>query len=67
MLHLDLHPMNVILSPRQGVYVIDWTDAAAGPAGFDGAFGYVEMATVTLPDDSSTSRIGLRAGHVGRR
>jgi len=59
-LHLDLHPMNVILSPRQGVHVIDWTNAGAGPAGFDGALSYVEMATVTLPDDSSTSRIGQR-------
>ena len=31
-LHLDLHPMNVVLSP-DGPVVIDWTNAAAGPAG----------------------------------
>lgn len=44
-LHLDLHPKNVIMSPRHGPTVIDWGDAAAGPAGFDGAISYVEMAT----------------------
>jgi aminoglycoside phosphotransferase (APT) family kinase protein len=29
LLHLDLHPMNVLLAPR-GPVVIDWTNAAAG-------------------------------------
>ena len=47
-LHLDLHPMNVILSQRHGPVVIDWTNAAAGPAGFDGAITYVEMATYVM-------------------
>lgn len=45
-LHLDLHPMNVILSPG-GPVVIDWTNAAGGPAGFDAAVTYVEAATFT--------------------
>lgn len=45
-LHLDLHPMNVIMSP-DGPVVIDWTNAAGGPAGFDAAVTYVEMATFT--------------------
>lgn len=43
-LHLDLHPLNVMLSPA-GPVVIDWTNAAGGPAGFDAALSYVEMAT----------------------
>ncbi len=42
-LHLDLHPMNVMLGP-DGPVVIDWTDTAAGPPGFDAAISYVAMA-----------------------
>lgn len=44
MLHLDLHPRNVIMSPA-GPVVIDWTNAAGGPGGFDGALTFVEIAT----------------------
>jgi Ser/Thr protein kinase RdoA (MazF antagonist) len=36
LLHLDLHPRNVLLSPR-GPYVIDWANAARGPAALDPA------------------------------
>lgn len=43
-LHLDMHPMNVIMSPG-GPVVIDWTNAAGGPPGFDAAITYVEMTT----------------------
>lgn len=43
-LHMDLHPGNVMLSSR-GPVVIDWVDAAAGPAGADVATAYVIMAT----------------------
>lgn len=60
MLHLDLHPMNVIVSPRRGLHVIDWTNAAAGPAGFDGAMSYVLMSTANVPDDTSVGRLGQR-------
>ncbi len=35
-LHLDLHPANVILS-AQGPVVIDWANAATGPAALDPA------------------------------
>ena len=54
-LHLDLHPMNVIMSPK-GPVVIDWTNAAGGPAGFDGALTYVEVTTFQI--EGSTDRIG---------
>lgn len=54
-LHLDLHPMNVILS-RRGPVVIDWTNAAGGPAGFDGAMTFVEIST--YPTSSPRDRIG---------
>ena len=42
-LHLDLHPINVLLSPTHGPTVIDWTNAAAGPPGFDAAMTYVVL------------------------
>jgi len=42
-LHLDLHPMNVILSAR-GPVVIDWTNARRGDGDFDAAMTYVLAA-----------------------
>jgi aminoglycoside phosphotransferase (APT) family kinase protein len=54
-LHLDLHPMNVILSAR-GPVVIDWTNAAGGPEGFDGALTYVEISTWGA--ESPAERVG---------
>ena len=43
-LHLDLHPGNVMLTSR-GPVVIDWTNASAGPAGADVATAYLIMAS----------------------
>lgn len=57
-LHLDLHPMNVIMSPRHGPTVIDWTNSAGGPAGFDAAMTYVEIATYQVA--STRDRFGRR-------
>lgn len=54
-LHLDFHPMNVIMSP-DGPVVIDWTNAGGGPAGFDGAMTYVLIST--FKTDTSKERIG---------
>jgi aminoglycoside phosphotransferase (APT) family kinase protein len=42
-LHFDLHPLNVILSPR-GPVVIDWTNACCGPPGTDIARAWALMA-----------------------
>lgn len=42
--HLDLHPMNVILGPN-GPVVIDWTNASLGDASFDAAMTYVLGST----------------------
>jgi aminoglycoside phosphotransferase (APT) family kinase protein len=53
--HLDLHPMNVILSAR-GPVVIDWTNAGSGDGGFDAAYTYVLMATFEV--ESWIDRIG---------
>lgn len=57
-LHLDLHPMNVML-PDEGPVIIDWTNAAGGPAGFDAALSYVVMTTYEA--GSPTDRAAQRA------
>lgn len=43
-LHMDLHPANVMLTSR-GPVVIDWVNARSGPGGADVAIAYVIMAT----------------------
>jgi len=45
--HLDLHPMNVMLAPM-GPVVIDWTNVATGPPGFDAAMTVVLMSTYEI-------------------
>ncbi|RKN37980.1 phosphotransferase [Streptomyces hoynatensis] len=44
-LHLDLHPGNVLLTPR-GPVVIDWANAEVGPGGLDDAMSAVILAEV---------------------
>ena len=44
LLHLDLHPDNVILSPT-GPFVIDWTNALRGEPALDVAMTWVILAT----------------------
>jgi tRNA A-37 threonylcarbamoyl transferase component Bud32 len=46
LVHLDLHPANVILSPA-GPVVIDWTNARRAEPGFDVALTWVICATST--------------------
>jgi hypothetical protein len=47
-LHLDLHPLNVIIS-RKGPVVIDWSNAAHGQASVDVALAWVLMAAAEVP------------------
>jgi tRNA A-37 threonylcarbamoyl transferase component Bud32 len=44
LLHLDLHPKNVILSPS-GPVVIDWANVARGPAALDPALAIAIFVT----------------------
>jgi aminoglycoside phosphotransferase (APT) family kinase protein len=46
LLHLDLHPDNVILT-RAGPYVIDWPNAARGPAAADTAHTWIVLSCST--------------------
>ena len=48
LLHLDLHPLNVILSPR-GPVLIDWTNAARGAEATDVAATWLLMACAEIP------------------
>jgi aminoglycoside phosphotransferase (APT) family kinase protein len=49
LLHLDLHPLNVIMSPTRGPVVIDWSNAARGDPLFDVALTYVLLTCPTIP------------------
>jgi len=48
-LHLDLHPGNVMLTSR-GPVVIDWSNVRSGPAGADVAMAYLIMASSEVSD-----------------
>jgi aminoglycoside phosphotransferase (APT) family kinase protein len=48
LLHLDLHPLNVMLSPK-GPVVIDWTSACRGDAAVDVALAWVLMTAGSVP------------------
>jgi tRNA A-37 threonylcarbamoyl transferase component Bud32 len=48
LLHRDLHPQNVILSPA-GPVVVDWTNAGAGQPAFDVALAWVILIGTGLP------------------
>jgi aminoglycoside phosphotransferase (APT) family kinase protein len=49
-LHLDLHPANVMMTPR-GPVVIDWRNARTGPPGLDVALTALILAQVALDPD----------------
>jgi aminoglycoside phosphotransferase (APT) family kinase protein len=48
LLHLDLHPLNVMMSPR-GPVVIDWAGACRGDPAVDMALAWVIMAAGEVP------------------
>ncbi|CAM3799677.1 phosphotransferase [Isoptericola cucumis] len=64
LLHLDLHPFNVVLA-RRGPVVIDWTDARPGPAGLDVAMTALVCAQAALSPDATPLR-DLPAGAAFR-
>lgn len=62
LLHLDLHPDNVIMT-ADGPYVIDWTNAAAGPGAADVAQTWILMASSSIPGSAWQRTIG----RIGRK
>jgi aminoglycoside phosphotransferase (APT) family kinase protein len=57
MLHLDLHPGNVILT-RRGPVVIDWCNAGAGDPAADVATTLVTVGSADVP--GAAARLGRR-------
>ena len=60
LLHLDLHPLNVMLSPR-GPVVIDWAGACRGDPVVDVALAWVLMAAGEVPTGRIIGLILARA------
>lgn len=58
LLHLDLHPLNVICSAR-GPVVIDWANAASGPPLADVACTYVLLTCPDVPGSWLTRALAL--------
>jgi tRNA A-37 threonylcarbamoyl transferase component Bud32 len=54
--HLDLHPLNVILSSR-GPVLIDWTNARSGAGAADVAMTWLVLAAAELPDAGALSSV----------
>jgi len=54
--HLDLHPLNVILASR-GPVLIDWTNARRGAGAADVAATWLVLAAAELPDASQLSDV----------
>jgi aminoglycoside phosphotransferase (APT) family kinase protein len=62
-LHLDLHPNNVLMSP-EGPVVIDWRNAGVGPPEYDVALSALILAHVAVAaDDPRSELIRPMLGH----
>jgi tRNA A-37 threonylcarbamoyl transferase component Bud32 len=61
LLHLDLHPLNVMIGP-QGPYVIDWTNASRGVPTVDVAVAWVLMKAGEVPAGQFIGAILGKAG-----
>lgn len=59
-LHMDLHPGNVMLT-GDGPVVIDWSNAIAGPPGADNAMTAVIMRTSEVDDLPAPVRLAANA------
>lgn len=59
-LHLELHPGNVVLSETHGPVLLDWSHARTGPADLDLAVTAVIIAEVAVDEDTEYTR-GARA------
>jgi aminoglycoside phosphotransferase (APT) family kinase protein len=59
-LHLELHPGNVVLTETHGPVVLDWAHARTGPADLDVAVTSLIIAEVAVDDDTEYTR-GARA------
>jgi aminoglycoside phosphotransferase (APT) family kinase protein len=56
--HLDLHPLNVLIGPK-GPVVIDWSNAARGDPAFDACLAWVLIETGEIPGGAIGKVLGL--------
>ena len=56
LVHRDLHPMNVILTPA-GPVIIDWEGAGRAPAMYDVALTWVIIASSVVPDNGLAAAV----------
>jgi Phosphotransferase enzyme family len=63
LLHLDLHPGNVIIS-RAGPVLIDWQGSVRGPPAADLAHTYLLLVTGTIPPGPRLQRAITRSGQA---
>jgi aminoglycoside phosphotransferase (APT) family kinase protein len=56
LLHLDLHPLNVLIGPR-GPVVIDWPNAARGDPLVDVGIAWVLMSAGQIPSNQVVARV----------
>jgi len=57
LVHRDLHPINVLLSPK-GPVVIDWTTTARGPGASDVALTWLLMTAGEIPGGGAQAALG---------
>ncbi len=62
-LHMDLHPLNVMIGPR-GPVVIDWPNAARGDPAVDVVLAWVLMAAGEIPSNRMIAAVLGRARAV---
>jgi aminoglycoside phosphotransferase (APT) family kinase protein len=55
-LHLDLHPLNVMVGPK-GTFVIDWPNARRGDPNVDVGLAWVLMAAGQIPGGGPKARL----------
>jgi aminoglycoside phosphotransferase (APT) family kinase protein len=55
-LHLDLHPLNVMIGPK-GVFVIDWPNTRRGDPDVDVGLAWILMAAGQLPGGGLKERL----------
>ena len=58
LLHLDLHPNNVLIT-EQGPVVIDWSNAAVGPGDLDVALTWIIIKTGPITGNLAARTIGV--------
>ena len=66
LLHLDLHPENVVLTAA-GPVVIDWCNAADGPPGLDVAMTALILAQLVVGGDPRAEAVGTLLAAFLRR